>query len=54
MRAMRIAALLGGVGCLLVFAASAGAGGPGHTVTETVNVHGTFDKLVIRELSCAS
>jgi hypothetical protein len=43
MRAMRIAALLGGVGCLLVFAASAGAGGPGHTVTETVNVHGTFD-----------
>jgi len=44
MKAKRVAALLAGLVCLLVIAPSAGAGGSGHTATETSNVHGTFDE----------
>ena len=43
MRAMRIAVLLAGAACLLVFAPSAGAGGPGHTVSISTHQHGAFD-----------
>ena len=43
LRAMRIAALLAGAACLLAFAPSAGAGGPGHTVSISTHQHGVFD-----------
>ncbi len=42
LRAMRIAALLAGAACLLAFAPSAGAGGPGHTVSISTHQHGVF------------
>lgn len=41
--AIRIAAPLAGAACLLAFAPSASADGPGHTVSVTTHQHGVFD-----------